>query len=254
MKGKVLYRLPRTVLDEDTGRNIRLNKLERYYLASDSISAKSFKLKKEDLKKNGFFSKDKDEFALFDSSFVDDYSRLKRRAQIITFKDIGPIIAHTGITRDSVVMDAGSGSGAIACFLAKIVKRVDSFDVKDAHIEVSVKNAKNLKIDNVSFEKKDVYTDSFKKEEYDVFTLDVPEPKKALKTAVDVLKVGGFLVVYAPHISQVQDTVVALPKNLISVKTLEVIEREWNVTEKTLRPATKDFSHTAFLCFIRKIA
>src|SRR3989338_493405 len=64
------------------------------------------------------------ELSIFSPSFIDCYKKIKRDAQIIPLKDIGVIIAETGINWNSRVLDAGSGSGATCCFLAKIAKEV----------------------------------------------------------------------------------------------------------------------------------
>ncbi len=252
---KVLLRLPRIVVDEDTGRKIVLNELEEYFIpVNKDFHGNGFVVKQDLLEKNGFFSVGKDSFAVFPGSFNDFFRNIKRKAQIITPKDLGSIIAYTGIGSDSVVMDAGSGSGSSACFLSRFAGKVFSFDVNEENLAVARKNASFLGLDNVFFEEKDVYDeDSFKEGFCNVFLLDVPEPSKAVGTAKKVLKQGGFFVVYAPHISQVQEVVKVLPKNFVVQKTIEVIERDWNVSEKSLRPATKDFGHTGFLCFIRKV-
>ncbi len=256
---KVFVRLPRSVVDSDTGRRIILNSSETYFVDTDKdFDYKNGSLKKKDMQRLNSDDKlvcGKDSFFVFDPSFIDEYKRIKRGAQIITIKDIGAIIANAGINCDSLIMDAGSGSGALSCFLAKIAKKVDSFDVEDKNLDVAKQNATKLNINNISFSKKDVYdSKNFdKKEFYDVFTLDVPEPWRALNTARFVLKKGGYLVVYAPNINQIQQTVLSLDESLLHEKTIEVIEREWSVKDKILRPVTKDFGHTAFLCFIRKI-
>lgn len=258
MTKKMLVRFPRTVEDKDSGRKIILNKMERFYVDDESgFHGNKFVVDKETLKESGVKEIVKDRLAVFDATFSDNYKRIKRLAQIITLKDIGAIIAHTGMNKNSVVIEAGSGSGGFSCFIANFVKRVDSFDINVEHQSMAKENAKRLGFKNINFEIGDVYDEnsieSKYDNKYDVFLLDVPEPSKALGSARRVLNTGGFLVVYAPHIFQVQDVVKALPENLIVEKTIEVIERDWNVSEKTLRPATKDFGHTAFLCFIRKV-
>src|SRR3989338_295761 len=84
--------------------------------------------------KHGFFKKDDlqkakgskivsntgKEFSIIDPSFIDLYRRIRRGAQIIPLKDIGLIVAETGINKTSKVVDAGAGSGALCCFLANI--------------------------------------------------------------------------------------------------------------------------------------
>lgn len=255
MKNKVLYKLPRKIVDSDTGSTVRLKKLEKIRIPKDKdFHSNDGTIKKEILEKNGKFAVGKEIYVVHDATNLDLYKQIKRKAQIITLKDIGPIIAYTGLNRESIVMDAGVGSGSVSCFLGKLVKRIDAFDINEENIEVSNENLSELKLKNVSIEKKSVYEpELFKENEYDAFVLDVPEPVKALETARRVLKVGGFLVIYAPNINQIHEAVNALSDNLLLEKTVEIIEREWSVKEKVLRPLTKDFGHTAFLCFVRKI-
>jgi tRNA (adenine57-N1/adenine58-N1)-methyltransferase len=250
---KVLLRLPR--IAEDEGRKIVLNELETFYLTEQrDLHYNGGIVRKEVLEKNGQFTNGKDVFVLFDADFEDEFSNLKRRAQTITHKDIGPIIAYTGINRESIIIDAGTGSGHLAGFLGKIAKQVDTFDVEEDHLEMARKNIRILGLGNVKIDNKNIYDpENFEKEKYDAFTLDVPEPWRALATAQKVLKVGGHLAIYAPNINQIHQTITSLPENLLHEQTIEVIEREWSVKERVLRPVTKDFGHTAFLSFARKI-
>ncbi|MFA6073769.1 MAG: methyltransferase domain-containing protein [Candidatus Woesearchaeota archaeon] len=250
---KVLLRLPRVV--EDNGRRIVLNNLERYYVTENKdFHYNGGVAKKEQLEKGGFFTSEKDSIVVFDATFSDEFSNLKRKAQVITHKDIGPIITYTGINKESIILDAGTGSGHLCGFLGKIAKRVDSFDIEEAHLEMARKNIKILALDNVTISTKNIYdSTNFEENTYDVFTLDVPEPWNALATASKTLKVGGFLVIYAPNINQIHQTIISLTDDLLHEQTIEVIEREWSVKEKVLRPVTKDFGHTAFLSFVRKI-
>jgi len=255
MKKKVLYKLPRNLVDEKSKKIVRKIKFEKIVVSEEKdFHSKDGTIKKETLNSNGKFNVGKENYVSHDATDIDFYKQIKRKAQIITLKDIGPIIAYTGLNKNSVVMDAGVGSGSISCFLGKIVKIVEAFDVNEENIAVSKENVELLELNNVIIEKKDVYDSKlFKEAYYDTFVLDVPEPVRALNTAYRVLKVGGFLVVYAPNINQIHETVNALPENMLLEKTIEIIEREWSVKEKVLRPVTKDFGHTAFLCFIRKI-
>ena len=76
------------------------------------------------------------EFFIYTPSFIDLYRKLKRDAQIIPLKDIGFIIAETGINKETKILDAGSGSGALACFLASIAKEVITYEIRDDFIEI----------------------------------------------------------------------------------------------------------------------
>jgi tRNA A58 N-methylase Trm61 len=67
------------------------------------------------------------------------------------------------------------------------------------------------------------------------------------------LKVGGFLAVYVPNITQMREFVLELGENYFTEKIIENIQREWHVDERRCRPVTKDHAHTAFLGFFRKL-
>src|SRR3989344_3372236 len=56
------------------------------------------------------------EFSVSEASFIDLYRKIKRIAQIIPQKDVGLIITEAGLNKDSVIIEAGSGSGALGCF------------------------------------------------------------------------------------------------------------------------------------------
>jgi tRNA (adenine57-N1/adenine58-N1)-methyltransferase catalytic subunit len=186
-------------------------------------------------------------------TFADKYSKLKRGAQIILQKDAGLILAQTLVGRDDVVIDAGSGSGALTCFLAKYVKHVHSCDVKPEHTKNSEKNARDLELDNITFYNHDVYA-GFPISNAQLITLDVPQPHLCLDEAYKTLDSGCFLVCYVPCINQVHELVKAVKMEQFSVlKSVELIERHWKVTPRAVRPETNASLHTGFLVFLRRI-
>ncbi len=252
-KKKVIYKLPYTFKD-DKGKN-RSDSFEKHIVNCDKdFHFSAGIIKKEDFEKNGIIDLNKHKVALFDATFNDEYAKLKRGAQTITKKDIGPIITKTGINRNSIIIDAGAGSGGLSSFLGGIAKRVDTFDVLEKNVELVKKNINNLKLENVNVEVKDIYNaDLFLKDEYDVFTLDVPEPWNAWMTASKVLKIGGYFVVYSPNIIQIREVILNKPEEFHLEEVSEIIEREWTINNRVSRPVTKDFSHTAFMIFFRKI-
>ena len=212
---------------------------------------------KEDLKKakegDSLKSNTDKEFFIFTPSFIDLYRKIKRDAQIIPLKDIGLIITETGINKESRVLDAGSGSGALACFLAAISKEVITYEIRQDFIDIVKSNIESLGLKNIKINDIDVY-DKIEEKNIDVIILDVPEPWKALENCSKALKIGGFLVSYSPSIPQIIDFVNAARKNEIFVylKTVELIQREWEVEERRVRPKSKGIGHSGFLSFIRK--
>jgi len=211
--------------------------------------------KKEDLHKNSKIKSNIGKvFNVFDASFIDLFKKIKRDAQIIPLKDIGLIVTETGINNKSKVVDAGSGSGAVACFLANLVKEVVTYEIREDFIEIVKHNIKQLGLKNIKIKNKDIYEKIYEKN-VDLVNLDVPSPWKALKSAEKALKVGGFLVSYSPTIPQVMDFVDAVRKNknFAYLKTSEIIEREWEVEDRKVRPRSQAIGHSGFVSFVRRI-
>ncbi|MBW2992696.1 methyltransferase domain-containing protein [Candidatus Woesearchaeota archaeon] len=196
------------------------------------------------------------EYSLLSPGFIDLYLNINRLAQIIPLKDIGSIITFTGLNKESRVIDAGSGSGGLALFLAGIAKEVKTYDVKDENIELVKKNIDFLGLKNIDIENKDIYDSSeIDDKEMDVFTLDVPEPWKAVDTAEKVLKIGGFLVCYSPCVPPLSEFLEAVSKKecFNIMKTIEIIERDWEFDSRKVRPKSSQIGHSGFLSFVRKI-
>ena len=256
---KILFRRHKKEYVKELDREITLAK-ERFFYVPDTnkdFITENGTIKAKDLtKKDGSTIKTNKgkEFILFSAQFKDEYSRLKRTAQIITPKDIGIIITETGINRDSTVVDAGTGSGALACYLAKICKEVTSYDIKDESIETGEANKEFLNIKNLTIKKKDVFT-KIDETDVDTIILDMPEPYKAIKSVKKSLKIGGFLVTYVPNITQVSKFVEEIKKDdsFVYLRTIELIPRKWKIDNRIARPNSQAIGHTAFLSFIRKI-
>ena len=214
-------------------------------------------IKKRDLKKKDgsvLKTNTKKELTIFSPSFIDLYKKIKRGAQIIPLKDIGLIIAETGIDKNSKIIDAGSGSGALACFLAHLCKEVVTYDIRKDFIKIVEKNIEFLDLKNIKIKNKDVYN-KIDEKDADLIMLDLPEPWKAINAAKKALKIGGFLVSYSPSVPQTMDFIneVNKSKNFAHVKTSEIIEREWEVEERKVRPKSRGIGHSGLISFCRRI-
>jgi len=192
------------------------------------------------------------EFTVAEPSFIDSYRRIKRGAQIIPLKDIGLIITEIGLNKDSVVIEAGSGSGALGCFLAKICKKVYSYEIRQDFYELVKKNIEYLELKNLILKNKDAKL-GFDEKDADVVILDLPDPWELLTQAKKSLKVGGFIVSYSPTIPQVGDFVDKLDSDFVYLKTSEIIEREWEVSKRKIRPKSQAIGHSGFLSFARRV-
>ena len=211
---------------------------------------------KNDLRKNKGKIKSKigKKFSIFPAGFIDKLQKLKRGAQIITLKDAGIIIAETGINKESRIIEAGGGSGALTCIIANIAKQVTTYEIREDFVKIIKENITNLELDNVKVKNKDI-TKRISERNVDLIVLDLPDPDKVIEHAATALKQGGFLVVYLPSITQVASFVNKIERNenFVLIKVIENIQREWKVHDKIARPEFRMLGHTGFLSFFRKI-
>ncbi|MBR9699710.1 methyltransferase domain-containing protein [Candidatus Woesearchaeota archaeon] len=211
--------------------------------------------KAADLKKKGTITSNTGkEAAILDASFIDLYQKIRRSAQIIPMKDIGSILVKTGIGKESKVVDAGAGSGALALMLANFVKEVTTYEIREDFYELVKKNIENLGIKNLKIKNKDVKEISEKN--VDLITLDIPDPWTAIEPVKKALKIGGFLVSYSPTTPQVTDFVNEINhhKEFIYLETTEILERQWEFSERKVRPKSQQIGHSGFLTFVRRIS
>ncbi|MFH2020664.1 MAG: rRNA adenine N-6-methyltransferase family protein [archaeon] len=191
------------------------------------------------------------EFTIYDAQFIDLYHKIKRGAQIIPRKDIGLIITETGLNKNSVVIEAGAGSGATGCLLAMICKKVYSYEIREDFFNIVKHNIELLEIKNMKLKLKDAKL-GFDEKNADAILLDLPDPWGFFDMAGKSLKPGGFLISYSPTIPQVMDFVNKMPPAFTHLKTSEIIEREWEVKDRKVRPLSQQIGHSGFLTFARK--
>ena len=231
-----------------------------YYIRNlnQDLHTKEGFLAKEDIAsaKNGAIVKSNTgvEFAILTPSLADIYKKIGRGPQIIPRKDLGYIAAETGINKESIVLDAGTGSGAAACFFGMIAKEVFTYEIREDFLAIAQKNIELMGLTNITLKLGDVYT-SIDEKDLDLVLLDLPEPWKAVSNAAKALRAGGYLVAYSPTTPQVQDFVAEVLKHdgLIVLKVVEISEREWEVKERKVRPKSQAIGHSGFIVISRKI-
>jgi tRNA (adenine57-N1/adenine58-N1)-methyltransferase len=256
-KAKILVRKGKKQYFEDLDREVTVVKEKQFYVDdfSKDFSTPYGTIKKADLKKTGIVkSSQSKEFNIFDASFIDNYKRIRRLPQIIPLKDIGHIISSTGAGPGSVVVEGGTGSGALAIMLARHCRKVYSYETEKKHLDIARENVKLLGIKNLVLKNKSMYS-RIDEKNADLVCLDLPEPWKAVEPASKALKPGGFIVSYSPTITQTADFVNALlgRKDFVHIKTVEVIERGWEVEKRKVRPRSKSNIHSGFITLGRRI-
>ena len=223
---------------------------EKIYWRNGDLHTRFGVIKEKEIKNGVVKSHIGKEFLVYDAYFVDRVERIKRGPAVMLNKDVGLIIANTGINAKSKILEAGTGSGRLTAFLANISGNITSYEHKKEIFELAKRNLDDLKL-KVKLKNKDIY-EGVDEKNLDAIILDLAEPWKVLKHAEKALKCGGFLVAYLPNITQVIQLVRSLNSPFILDKVEEVIEREWYVDDR-LRPVNTILGHTAFLVFVRKI-
>lgn len=218
-------------------------------------------LKKEDLKKLKPGDRVKThkgvEFSVVEPTFEDLLIFAKRGPQIITLKDAATIVAYTNLRSGCKVVDAGTGSGILACFLAHVVRPnglVYTYEKRKDFLKIARFNINLFEVGEwVKLKNKDIYK-GIEEKNLDLITLDLPEPWKVLRYGRRALKKGGYLVAFLPNMTQVIEFVKKVRRfgDLKVEKTIEITERSWNIREKVARPSFS-FPPTTFITFVRRI-
>ncbi len=192
-------------------------------------------------------------YPVVDATISDLLKICSRGPQVVLPKDAAHIVATTGVTTGWRCLDAGGGSGFLALFIANIVKpngRVYVYEKRRDFADIIKENVKKCKLEKIIIlRRKDVkYA---KEKNLDLITLDLKNAEQYVRKSHRMLKYGGWLVVYSPHIEQ-QKAVIENAEKFYHVKTCEVMEREWQINGYT-RPKPSGILHTGFLTFLRKV-
>lgn len=218
--------------------------------ANEDIHTKDGVIKKEKLKFNSIVETHLGKkFFVLRPNIIDFIKKAKLGPQRISLKDCGLIAAYTGISSGSKVLDAGTGSGVLAMFLANIVtpKKLVSYEIREDFAKIAKENFKKAGIKNIILKMKNIY-EGISEKNLDLITLDLPEPWRVIEHAKKSLKVGGYLVAYSPSIEQTKKFFNSLGESFYS-ETIECLVREWDM--EVLRPYSTMLAHTGFITFAR---
>jgi tRNA (adenine57-N1/adenine58-N1)-methyltransferase len=223
-----------------------------FHTKSGTINIASLKKKKIGDKIKTHLGK---EFTIVEPNIIDILKkRVRRTAQVILPKDAALLLSYTGIRPDSLVVDAGTGSGYLAIFLANYISKgtIVTYEKNKRFVKIAKENIKNSGLTNIRLKQKDV-TKGIDEKNVDLVVLDLQDIKKVIKHAYNSLKVGGWLVVYSPTIEKLIEVIKEVRRvGFFEANTVENIVREWQA-ERTIRPKTMGLMHTGFLTFARKV-
>ena len=183
-----------------------------------------------------------------------DYTlKMKRQAQVIYPKDIGPILVHGDIFPGAQVLEAGVGAGALSIALLRAVGpmgHLTTYEIREDLATVALKNIREFNADTANFTLKigDIYQ-GIEERGFDRVVLDVPEPWMAINTVGESLGMGGIFLSYSPTVLQIHHLHQSLTDDprFDFIEAFEVLHRGWHLAATSARPNHRMVGHTGFV-------
>ena len=145
--------IKKILVHQRTGKKYFIKDLDDDFHTSEGIiSKKELNSKREIVESNT-----KHKFSLLTPTFSDLWDNLKRGPQVMLPKDIGLILAKTGINSRSKVVDAGGGSGSLCLSLANICQEVTVYEINPEHYNVVAKNVNLCGVKNIILKQENIY-------------------------------------------------------------------------------------------------
>ena len=194
---------------------------------------------------------------LMEPTIHDFIMKSERKTQIVYPKDLGYIVARTGLKNGSKVLEVGTGSGALATFMASIVKpegHIYSFDVNSEFMEMAKRNLEKAGMAKyVTMHQHDPHQ-GVDIRNVDVATVDLGDPWTVVDQVYDALKGGGAFVAICPTMNQIERTAAQLKKSgYADIDCVELMIRNMEAREGMTRPSMRMIGHTTYLVFARKV-
>ena len=193
------------------------------------------------------------EFLIIKPRAPDLFRHMKRTGAPVMPKDVGVIIAYTGLCPSDVVLDAGTGSGVLAAYLGIIAAKVITCEASEQFAAGARKNMERAGLHNVEVRHSDILQEIWSLEgPFDVITLDLQDAAKVIPGAPRLLRAGGFLAAYSPFFEQASEVRAAVEAaGFQDAITITITEQEMEYSRRGTRPSTR-VGHTGFITIARK--
>jgi len=185
--------------------------------------------------------------------------KMKRGAQVIYPKDIGPILMLADIFPGARVLESGLGSGALSMSMLRAGADITGYEIREDFATQAVANVTEFLGEGV-LDRYDVHIRSayepFEHMDFDRIVLDLPEPWSVTPHAKNGLAPGGIILAYTPSIIQAAKFKASLNEHGFGMaETIEVLNRGWHVEPEhnAVRPDHRMVAHTGFLTTARRL-
>jgi tRNA (adenine57-N1/adenine58-N1)-methyltransferase catalytic subunit len=179
---------------------------------------------------------------------TDFFTYGKRSGAPMLPKDIGLVIAYTGMNHNDDVLDAGTGSGIAAIYFGGVARCVKTYEIRTEFSALAKKNITDAKLANVETTAADFLSASGL---FDVVHLDMQILPEHVCHAHTLIRPGGYLACYTPFLEQMAIVVDTATGLFSEVHTHELIEREMTRSKRGTRPSTS-VCHSGYVTIARK--
>ncbi|PKL63296.1 MAG: protein-L-isoaspartate carboxylmethyltransferase [Methanomicrobiales archaeon HGW-Methanomicrobiales-2] len=179
---------------------------------------------------------------------TDFFVHAKRSGAPMLPKDIGIVIAYTGMNHEDSVLDAGTGSGVAAIYFGNIAREVKTYEVRPEFARLAAKNVENARLKNVEVVAADMLEATG---EFDVVHLDLTITPAHVEHAFSLLRPGGYLACYTPFLEHTFVALDAATPLFRDVHCYECMERELTRSARGTRPSTR-VAHSGYVTIARK--
>lgn len=190
---------------------------------------------------------------------LDYIMKSERRTQIVYPKDFAYIVARSGITSGSKVLECGTGSGGLTTYFSSIVsptglvhtfeERIDFFEIAKRNVDKAGLSA-CVKFENANLRAAEA---NVPRDSYDLVMLDTGDPWLLLDVAHRSLKGSGFVFCICPTTNQLENVVEAMHGRFVDIESIEIMFRRMEARVGKTRPSMRMIGHTCYLASGRKI-
>ena len=191
---------------------------------------------------------------------------MRRRAQLVTPKDAGMLLAWTGVGPGDVVLEAGLGSGGLAQQLLRVLGPTGlliSVEARPEHAEVAIENIARMRATLSDVAPHELIDGTLPEAipavaevapVVDVVLLDLLGADACVAPLAALLRPGGWLACYCPVTSQLEAAWDAAKTAGLTVDWAgELVERRWGRAKLGgVRPVNGPLGHTAFLLLTQR--
>ncbi|GAA5818900.1 MAG: tRNA (adenine-N1)-methyltransferase [Methanobrevibacter sp. CfCl-M3] len=217
-------------------------------------------IKKEDIKKSNvgdrLITHLNKEFKIIKPNVNDFIELMNRQCSILIQKDIGAVLAHTGIGAGDRIVDAGTGAGAILLHFGNVVGdsgMVYSYEIREDFAKIAKENIELFGLTNIQIKNKDI-KDGIDEENIDLVFLDLIKPYEIIEETYKSLKFGGWIAIYSVYLNGIQISHKILKKTgFKDISIIETLNRKYEVKNQGIRPKTRMIGHSGYLLFARKL-